>query len=473
MTDSPSPRGSAIPCRVFVGGIAYQTTELELKNFFQTIFGHVKDSKIITDREGVSKGYGFITFDIQAAADQALDAKTLYFEEKKLNIGQAIRKPNSGQFSRPSSPDSTGSATPVGQLEASPQNAAAASYVTPNGVSAGALTYAGPQPVPQAAAGLTDPSQYYYSPQSANGVSVEQGLVQPLAVNQQGMYASPSQQAVPMTCMNGWYQPDTRYILQQQKPSQAHGSMQTFHWHTPTQAVTPTATAQWGRAAYVSTPTQPIYTPTQAAAATSGYPTVYYQQPEPQWWDMNPGAAMTQHYMPTDLFLEYGQQPQPIHAQQHQQQQSTQQQVTYQKPPQSYHQHAAFVPQTQTGSAYSSMPPPYSEEHESHPYRVAAPSHRTQQPGHHLPRSTGRSTSSRRETSRRGRRSSSAYRGMRRSPPACHGTSSNDSTYSSAASYDSPSMSMSDCSLSTVSSILSPQSMESPASKSTSLKGDN
>jgi RNA recognition motif-containing protein len=32
-----------------------QTTELELKNFFQT-FGIVKDTKIITDRSGVSKG---------------------------------------------------------------------------------------------------------------------------------------------------------------------------------------------------------------------------------------------------------------------------------------------------------------------------------------------------------------------------------------------------------------------------------
>jgi len=55
------PYGVEIPNRVFVGGISYSTTELELKEFFGQ-FGHVKDSKIITDRSGVSKGYGFITF---------------------------------------------------------------------------------------------------------------------------------------------------------------------------------------------------------------------------------------------------------------------------------------------------------------------------------------------------------------------------------------------------------------------------
>lgn len=66
--------GVEIPNRVFVGRVAYdvstliailaqickiwfvQTTELELKNFFQS-FGEVKDAKIITDRDGSSKGY--------------------------------------------------------------------------------------------------------------------------------------------------------------------------------------------------------------------------------------------------------------------------------------------------------------------------------------------------------------------------------------------------------------------------------
>jgi RNA recognition motif-containing protein len=64
---SETQYGVEIPNRIFVGGIAFNTTELELKNFFQT-FGIVKDTKIITDRSGVSKGYGFITFDNQEDA---------------------------------------------------------------------------------------------------------------------------------------------------------------------------------------------------------------------------------------------------------------------------------------------------------------------------------------------------------------------------------------------------------------------
>ncbi|XP_062517790.1 protein boule-like isoform X2 [Corticium candelabrum] len=92
--------GVEIPSRIFVGGIAFDTTELELKNYFQ-MYGNVKDSKIITDRQGVSKGYGFITFDSQEDATRVQEQGCVYFREKKLNIGPAIRKQPGGQFHRP------------------------------------------------------------------------------------------------------------------------------------------------------------------------------------------------------------------------------------------------------------------------------------------------------------------------------------------------------------------------------------
>uniref|UniRef100_K1QWP6 Protein boule n=1 Tax=Magallana gigas TaxID=29159 RepID=K1QWP6_MAGGI len=47
--------GTVIPNRIFVGGIAANTSEQELKQFFAA-YGAVKDSKIIADRAGVSKG---------------------------------------------------------------------------------------------------------------------------------------------------------------------------------------------------------------------------------------------------------------------------------------------------------------------------------------------------------------------------------------------------------------------------------
>ncbi|KAJ8024416.1 Protein boule-like [Holothuria leucospilota] len=89
-----APRyGTVIPNRIFVGGIAFNTNDIELKNFFSA-FGHVKEVKIISDRAGVSKGYGFITFETQEEALRILKEQpnSLVFKDKKLNIGQAIRK---------------------------------------------------------------------------------------------------------------------------------------------------------------------------------------------------------------------------------------------------------------------------------------------------------------------------------------------------------------------------------------------
>ncbi|XP_014784800.1 protein boule-like isoform X5 [Octopus bimaculoides] len=89
--------GTVIPNRIFVGGITTtspsQTTEAELKAFF-TSYGTVKDTKIIADRGGVSKGYGFVTFENQEDADRILkkEAENLIFKDRKLNIGPAIRK---------------------------------------------------------------------------------------------------------------------------------------------------------------------------------------------------------------------------------------------------------------------------------------------------------------------------------------------------------------------------------------------
>ncbi|XP_048242720.1 protein boule-like isoform X8 [Haliotis rufescens] len=89
--------GTVIPNRIFVGGIAANvssaTTEAELKQFF-TAYGAVKDTKIIADRAGVSKGYGFVTFENQEDAERIIkkEADNLVFKDRKLNIGPAIRK---------------------------------------------------------------------------------------------------------------------------------------------------------------------------------------------------------------------------------------------------------------------------------------------------------------------------------------------------------------------------------------------
>lgn len=59
--------GTLVPNRIFVGGISASTSEAELAQLFSA-YGNVKGTKIIADRAGVSKGYGFVTFETDAEA---------------------------------------------------------------------------------------------------------------------------------------------------------------------------------------------------------------------------------------------------------------------------------------------------------------------------------------------------------------------------------------------------------------------
>ncbi|KAF8565921.1 hypothetical protein P879_09532 [Paragonimus westermani] len=86
--------GTLIPNRIFVGGISSNTTEDELRMFF-SVFGNIKDVKVIYDKSNLSKGnYGFVTFEDQETAENIIknEAETLIFKDRKLNIGYAVRK---------------------------------------------------------------------------------------------------------------------------------------------------------------------------------------------------------------------------------------------------------------------------------------------------------------------------------------------------------------------------------------------
>ncbi|KAL0277034.1 UNVERIFIED_CONTAM: hypothetical protein PYX00_004459 [Menopon gallinae] len=99
-SDSPSPGlnnnapkyGTPVPNRIFVGGISPQTTESELAQLFSA-YGNVKGTKIIVDRAGVSKGYGFVTFETELEARRIMrDSQFVMFKQRKLNIAPAIKK---------------------------------------------------------------------------------------------------------------------------------------------------------------------------------------------------------------------------------------------------------------------------------------------------------------------------------------------------------------------------------------------
>nr|XP_018903838.1 PREDICTED: rho GTPase-activating protein gacZ-like isoform X2 [Bemisia tabaci] len=92
LTANAPKNGVVIPNRVFVGGIASTTTEAELTAFFSK-YGQVKDVKIIVDRGGISKGYGFVTFDSEEEANKLQQAADdVNFQGRRLNIAAAIKK---------------------------------------------------------------------------------------------------------------------------------------------------------------------------------------------------------------------------------------------------------------------------------------------------------------------------------------------------------------------------------------------
>uniref|UniRef100_A0A6B2EIH4 Putative u1 small nuclear ribonucleoprotein rrm superfamily n=2 Tax=Phlebotominae TaxID=7198 RepID=A0A6B2EIH4_9DIPT len=90
---STAPKyGTLIPNRIFVGGISGDTTESELCRVFSA-YGNVKSTKIIVDRAGVSKGYGFVTFETEQEAQRLQsDGECVVLRDRKLNIAPAIKK---------------------------------------------------------------------------------------------------------------------------------------------------------------------------------------------------------------------------------------------------------------------------------------------------------------------------------------------------------------------------------------------
>lgn len=71
--------GTLVPNRIFVGGISSTTTEADLHKLFSA-FGNVKATKIISDRGGCSKGYGFVTFETEEEAKKLQTEVSQHFK---------------------------------------------------------------------------------------------------------------------------------------------------------------------------------------------------------------------------------------------------------------------------------------------------------------------------------------------------------------------------------------------------------
>jgi RNA recognition motif-containing protein len=76
---------------LFIGSLAYATTDDSLKAFFETI-GEVTSARVITDRDsGRSKGFGFVEFADEANNQKAVDdlnGKELDGREITVNLAR-------------------------------------------------------------------------------------------------------------------------------------------------------------------------------------------------------------------------------------------------------------------------------------------------------------------------------------------------------------------------------------------------
>lgn len=60
--------------KLFVGGLAWETSDAGLSGAFSQ-FGEIVEAKVITDRDtGRSRGFGFVTFEDEGAAAAAMSA---------------------------------------------------------------------------------------------------------------------------------------------------------------------------------------------------------------------------------------------------------------------------------------------------------------------------------------------------------------------------------------------------------------
>ena len=91
--------------KLYVGGIAYSTSDASLKDAFAQC-GDVTSATIIMDKmTGRSKGFGFVEFSDDSAADKGIDmwnGKEL--DGRKLTVNEARpmepRAPRTGGFDR-------------------------------------------------------------------------------------------------------------------------------------------------------------------------------------------------------------------------------------------------------------------------------------------------------------------------------------------------------------------------------------
>lgn len=83
--------------KLFVGGLAWATTDQGLRSAFEA-FGTVVEAKVVTDREtGRSRGFGFVSYEEDGATDAAIDEMNgVLLDGRSIKVDHATQKPRTG-----------------------------------------------------------------------------------------------------------------------------------------------------------------------------------------------------------------------------------------------------------------------------------------------------------------------------------------------------------------------------------------
>lgn len=83
--------------KLFVGGLSWDTDDQGLRRAFAQ-FGEIVEAKVVTDRDsGRSRGFGFVTFqDDQAAEDARAQMNGSTIDGRAIKVDVAADKPKTG-----------------------------------------------------------------------------------------------------------------------------------------------------------------------------------------------------------------------------------------------------------------------------------------------------------------------------------------------------------------------------------------
>ncbi len=82
--------------KIFVGGLAWATNSEGLQAAFSG-FGEISEAIVITDRDtGRSRGFGFVTFDDEEAAQKALELNGTELDGRTIRVDMATEKRGGG-----------------------------------------------------------------------------------------------------------------------------------------------------------------------------------------------------------------------------------------------------------------------------------------------------------------------------------------------------------------------------------------